>query len=156
MTKIAVIRIRGSIKIKKSVEDTLTMLRLYRKNSCVILPGSKNHLGMLIKVKDYITWGEVNENTFVTLLGKRGKLPGNKPLTETYLKEKINLDYNSFAKQYFEGKKTLKDIPGLRQVFRLKPPIKGFEKGGIKKPYSLGGVLGYRKDKINDLIMRML
>jgi len=156
MTKLAVIRIRGSIKLNRNVEDTLKMLRLYRKNSCIVISNSKNYLGMLTKVKDYITWGEINEKVFTTLLEKRGKLPGNKPLSEDYLKEKLNLDYSMFTKQFFEDKKTLRDIPGLRQVFRLKPPTRGFEKGGIKKPFSLGGVLGYRKDKINDLIMRML
>ena len=55
-----------------------------------------------------------------------------------------------------EGKKELKDIPGLKRFFRLRPPEKGFERKGIKKTYAVGGVLGYRKDKINELIMRML
>ena len=53
-------------------------------------------------------------------------------------------------------KKELNDIPGLKRFFRLKPPEKGFEKKGIKKQYSLGGVLGYRKGKINELIRKML
>jgi large subunit ribosomal protein L30 len=34
--------------------------------------------------------------------------------------------------------------------------VKGFERGGIKKPFSMGGSLGYRKNKINELIRRMI
>ena len=53
-------------------------------------------------------------------------------------------------------KKELKDVPGLKTFFKLCPPKGGFETKGIKQPYSLGGVLGYRKDKINELILKML
>ena len=70
------------------------------------------------------------------------------------MKKKFVLD--NFFKNFFSNKKSLKDIPGLKRFFRLKPPLHGFERGGIKKPFSLGGVLGYRKDKINDLIKRMI
>jgi large subunit ribosomal protein L30 len=42
------------------------------------------------------------------------------------------------------------------KYYTLHPPIKGFERKGIKMPFTRGGAHGYRKDKINDLIMRML
>lgn len=42
------------------------------------------------------------------------------------------------------------------KCFALHPPQGGFERKGIKMPFKLGGVYGYRKDKINDLIKRML
>ncbi|MEM2121572.1 MAG: uL30 family ribosomal protein [Candidatus Woesearchaeota archaeon] len=41
-------------------------------------------------------------------------------------------------------------------IFRLNPPRKGFERKGIKKPFNLGGAYGYRAEKINDLIRRMI
>jgi large subunit ribosomal protein L30 len=154
--RIAIVRIRGGIGIKKPIKDTLAMLRLYRKNSCIIVPNTPVYVGMLKKVKDYVTWGEINEKTFRVLLEKRGKLAGNKPLAEEYLKQKIKKGYDGFIKEFFEFKKELKDIPGLKLFFRLKPPERGFERKGIKKQFSVGGVLGYRGDKINDLIMRMI
>jgi large subunit ribosomal protein L30 len=40
-------------------------------------------------------------------------------------------------------------------VFRLHPPSKGF-KGKIKRGYGSGGELGYRGEKINELLRRML
>ena len=43
-----------------------------------------------------------------------------------------------------------------RQVFHLSPPRKGFERRGIKVLFSSGGALGYRKEKINELIRRMV
>ena len=154
--RIAIIRIKGEIKLKRDIKQTLLLLRLYKKHTCVIVSSNPNYIGLIKKVKDYITWGELEPDTFKLHLEKKGKLAGKKPLAEEYLKEKIKLSLEEFSKQFFEFKKELKDIPGLKPFFRLNPPIKGFERGGIKKPYSLGGVLGYRKEKINDLIKRML
>jgi|SRR3989344_4129895 len=156
MDKIAIIRVRGTIGIKKEIEDTMKMLRLYKKNTCVVLNNTQSCAGMLKKIKDYVTWGDINEPTIKLLLIKRGKLPGNKPLIEEYVKEKTKLTINDFVKEFISGKKQLKDIPGFKPFFRLKPPEKGFERKGIKKPFSLGGSLGYRKDKINELIHRMI
>ncbi len=156
MTKIAIIRIKGKIGLRKEVKDTLNMLRLFNKHTCIVIDNKPTYIGMLKKIKDTVTWGEINQETFQQLLSRRGKIVGNKPLVEDYLKQKTNLNINEFAQEFFESKKNLNDVPGLKFFFRLKPPEKGFERGGIKKPFSLGGALGYRKDKINDLIIRML
>jgi large subunit ribosomal protein L30 len=153
---IAIVRIRGRSGVDRRVNDTLDMMRLYRQNGCVIVPAIPVNLGMLRKAKDYITWGEIDEETFKELLTKRGKIIGNKPLTEEYLKEKIKLNFEAFTKEIFADKKKLKDVPGMKPYFRLTPPKKGFERQGIKRPFSMGGALGYRKDKINQLIKRMI
>jgi large subunit ribosomal protein L30 len=42
------------------------------------------------------------------------------------------------------------------RCFALAPPKHGFERKGIKMPYSIGGALGYRAEKINDLIKKMI
>ena len=78
MKRIAVIRIRGSIGVKGDIKDTLAMLRLKNKNSCVIIKNSPAHVGMLRKVKDYVTWGEIDEKTMFQLLKVRGKIVGSK------------------------------------------------------------------------------
>lgn len=156
MNRIAVIRIRGRVHLRKEIEDTLKMMRLYRKNTCIIIKDTEAQIGMLQKVKDYVTWGELDSETFKILLEKRGRLAGNIKLTQEYLKEKMKMDYDGFAKEYFAFKKELKDIPGMKLFFKLCPPVYGFERKGIKKPFSLGGVLGYRKEKINELLKRMV
>lgn len=154
--RIAVIRIHGCMKLRKEIKDTLSIMRLYKKHTCVVVPNSPNYIGMISKVKDFVTWGEIGPETFRKLLEKRGKLPGKKPLTEDYLKSKTKLTFDKFTEEFFAFKKELKDVPGLKQFFKLSPPVKGFERKGTKKPFSLGGVLGYRKEKINELIERML
>lgn len=154
--KIAIIRIRGRTEQKETLNDTFKILRLYKKNHCIVVSNTKTYLGMLKKIKDHATWGEINEKTFKELLLKRGKLPSNQNLTEAYLKEKTKLSPDEFVKEFFAEKKQLKDIPGLKTYFKLNPPRHGFERKGIKTPFSLGGALGYRKDKINDIILRML
>ncbi|MBI4154596.1 50S ribosomal protein L30 [Candidatus Woesearchaeota archaeon] len=153
---LAVIRLRGPAKLNSRIDDTMKMLRLYKANNCTVVPNSKNYLGMIQKAKDFLTWGEIDSDTFKILLEKKGRLPGNKPLTKEYLMQKTKLSIEDFGNEFFSGKKSLKDIPGLKTFFRLSPPRKGLESGGIKKPYSMGGALGYRKDHINELIRRMI
>lgn len=156
MNRIAIVRIRGRAEQKAVVNDTFKLLRLYKKNHCVVIPNTPAYIGMLKRVKDHSTWGEINEKTFKELLLKRGKLPGNGKLTEAYLKDKTKMSADEFVKEFLAGKKELKDIPGLKLYFKLSPPRQGFERKGIKISFGLGGALGYRKDQINELVMRMI
>lgn len=154
--RIAVVRVRGRINMSRKTRDTLNMLKLYKKNHCVVVPNTNSYLGMINKVKDYVTFGPINQETFTKLLKKRGKITKQKELTEDYVKKETSKTMKGFSKDFMNFKKELKDITGLKPFFRLKPPEKGFERKGIKKPYSIGGALGYRGKGINDLIERML
>jgi len=156
MTKVAIIRIAGQQGLNQKIKTTFRLLNLHKKNTCVIVPNTKEIQGMLKVIKDHVTWGEMNEKTLSQLLEKRGKIIGNKPLTKEYVKEKTKLEFDQFIKELSENKKTIKNIEGLKPFFRLLPPRKGFERKGTKKHFSVGGALGYRKEKINDLIQRML
>ena len=140
--QLAVVRVRGLTGIKIKIEDTLKMLRLYKKNYCCVLPNNPIYLGMLKKSKDYITWGEIDDETFNILVEKRGEEFKGR---ETDSKNKIK--YNDFV--LINNKK-------IKKYFRLNPPRKGFGRKGIKTSFQNGGALGYRGDKINDLIKRML
>ncbi|AFK23255.1 50S ribosomal protein L30 [Pyrococcus sp. ST04] len=155
MAKLAVIRIRGRVNVKRPVRDTLAMLRLHRVNHCVIVDDTPSYLGMLQKAKDYITWGEINAETLAKLIRKRGRLIGNKPVTDEYVKEKLGITIEEFAEKVVNGEMSLKDLPNLKPVFRLHPPRGGF-RGSKKRSFKEGGALGYRGEKINDLIERML
>ena len=123
LTKIAVIRVRGNVGIDYRIKSTLTMLNLHNQHFCSVITATPSLLGMVKRAKDYITWGEIDAETFSLLNEKRGKTK--------------------------EGAKDNK-------FYRLNSPRKGFERKGIKRPYSVGGALGYRADKINDLIKRMI
>lgn len=149
----AVIRIRGRVGVRKEIEDTLKMLRLERVNNCVLVEESPSFKGMLQKVKDFITWGEIEREVLIEMLKKRLRLKGNKRVDEKVLKE---IGFNSFeelADSLLQGKIKLRDIEIINPVFRLTPPSKGFK--SVKEHWPKGD-LGYRGKEINELIERMI
>lgn len=151
----AVIRVRGSVNVKPDIKRTMQLLRLTRANHCVLLEENTVHKGMLQIIKDYTTWGEINKETLTKLMMARGRLIGDKPLTEEYLKKAA--PYHSFEKlseAILENKVQYKDIPEVKPLFRLNPPRKGHRT--VKRSFVNKGSLGYRKDAINPLIQRML
>ena len=103
---LAVIRLRGNMKIKKEMNDNLQILGLRRVNTVVLVENKKENVSMIKKVDNFVAWGELNED--------------------------IGLDMN--AK-------------------RLKPPKGGLRSIKLKYPK---GDLGYRGDKIAELIKRMM
>ncbi|MGB7570363.1 MAG: 50S ribosomal protein L30, partial [Methanothrix sp.] len=108
--------------------------------------------GMIQKVKDYVAWGKIDDQTLTLLLERRGRLSGNRRLTEDFLKE--NTSYGSFgelATAVNSGAASLKDL-GIKPIFRLHPARKGLKT--IKKTAQQGGDLGFRAD-LADLIKRM-
>ena len=107
---------------------------------------------MIQKIKDYVAWGKIDDDTLTMLLEKRGRLSGNRRLTEQFLKE--NTSYRSFqelAAAVNSGTTSLKDLK-IKPIFRLHPARKGLKT--IKKTAQQGGDLGFRTD-LADLIKRM-
>ncbi len=153
---IAIVRVRGDANLNPHVRKTMKLLKLYAKNTCIIVPNTEDFLGMIRRVKDFTTFGEISAETFLKLLQKRGRLAAGKPVTDDYLKQKLKLDMKQFTDEFFAFKQKLESIPGIKTFFRLHPPTGGFERGGIKKNYAEGGALGYRAKDINKLIERMI
>jgi large subunit ribosomal protein L30 len=156
MSKIAIIRIRGKTGVRASISDTLKMLHLYNKNHCAVVDNKPCYVGMINKIKDYVTWGEIDKESLKLLLEKRGRLPCKKHLTKEYLQKTANTDFDRLAEGILNSTMSFKDVSGLKPFFRLKPPEGGFERKGIKQAFSVGGSLGYRKDAINKLIRKMI
>ena len=154
--KIAVIRVRGDVGLHPRVRTAFRILKLYKKNYCIIINNSPSLIGTLKTIKDHVTFGELDKETFIKLLEKKARLPGDEQLTEDYLKQKMKMDFKQFADGFFSFKTELKDVPGMKTFFRLHPPIGGFERGGIKKGFAEGGALDYRGKEINRLILRMI
>ena len=151
----AVVRVRGTVNIKPDIRKTMELLRLTHTNYCVLLKENDVYKGMLQMVKDYTTWGEINKETLSKLLSMRGKLTGEKPLTEEHLKSTTK--YESFDKlsdALLAEKVVYKEIPEVKPFFRLQPPKKGYRT--VKRSFVKKGSLGYRKEQINSLIERML
>jgi large subunit ribosomal protein L30 len=151
----AVVRVRGSVNVKSDILDTLKMLRLHRVNHCVIIPESETYLGMLRKVKDYVTWGEIKPEVLAKMIIHRGKLEGDKKVTDKFIKSNSHFkSIMSFSKAVTAGEARYQDINGIKPVIRLHPPKKGYE--GVKRSFQVGGALGYRGSEINALIDRMI
>jgi len=113
--KIAIIRITGEVGLRKEIVETLNRLKLRRKYSCVVFENpTKEQLGMVKKVRDFVAFGDIDDKTYKKLVEKR--------------KSRI------------------------KNFFRLHPP-----RGGIKtKLHFPKGVLGAHKEKINELIGKMI
>ncbi len=140
--KVAVVLVRGLVGVRGEIKDTINLLNLKSANNCVILDATPINLGMLRKAKDYITWGEIYDNTLTSLVENRGvEYLGR--LTDS----KSKIKYNKYFE--FNGKK-------YHKTFKLNPPKKGYEAKGIKVPYKMGGALGYRGTDMNDLVLKMI
>jgi len=151
----AIVRIRGDINVMPGISATMKLLRLHRKHRCVVVPATANYMGMISKVKDYCTFGEIDEATLKDLLEKRGRIAGNKSLTAEFLKAN-KLTFETFAKKIMNRDMKIKDVDGVKQFFKLHPPIGGFAREGIKKPFAMRGSLGYRRTEINKLLRKMI
>ena len=125
--KIVVVRIKGRVRLNEPIERTLKMLHLHRKNYCALIEDTPSNKGMIVKVKDFVTWGTLDEATIKDLDAKRQQTTKNK-----------------------NGKEEKKSF------YRLHPPRGGYGRKGTKVAFGKGGALGPRGEKISELIKRML
>jgi len=137
---IIAIRISGLVEIPKGVNETLFRMRLRRKYSAVLLKESEENLKLLRRVRNFIAYGDIDDETLSLLITKRAKSLDNKKIDSGAILEHLKN----------KGMLNLK----IKPFFRLHPP-----RGGIdsKLHFPLKkGVLGDNKSKINDLVRRML
>ena len=139
---LAVVRVRGKINLRHGIAKTFKQLNLHNKNWCVVLKNTESNLGMVKKVKDYVTYGELSEDVLNKLIEKRGALYKER---EHDSKKKISY------KKYFVYKNKK-----YQRYLRLNPPKKGYGRKGVKVSFAMSGALGYRGEKINDLLKRMI
>ncbi len=151
----AVVRVRGGIRTSRGVKETVKLLRLTRQNHLVFVPEDATHKGMLQKVKDYVTWGEVDAETIAEVLAARGRVVGDGPLTDEYVRRSTEFSsIRELAAALAESRATFSRIEGIKPVIRLHPPRGGYE--STKRPFRDGGSLGYRGGEIRSLVRRML
>jgi large subunit ribosomal protein L30 len=152
---LAVIRIRGTTGIRPAAAKTAELMRLNRINHMVLVEDNDVNRGMLQKVKDYVTWGEVDDATVEMILKYRAQLKGHNPLMEEELKDISGYEtFKDLASAINQGKMKFKDIRDIVPVVRLNPPKGGYE--AVRKPVGQGGSAGYRGKDINRLILAML
>ncbi|MGI0132061.1 MAG: 50S ribosomal protein L30 [Thermoplasmata archaeon] len=148
-----VIRVRGGIHARHDILDTLDLLHLTRPNHATVLPEAAAFKGMLTKVQGYVTWGEAEPETVNLLLKQRGETVHGAKLDDTSVAEVGRAkDLNELTRTVLA--QGLVRAPGVRPLFRLRAPKGGWR--STKKPFALGGALGYRGRAINDLARKML
>jgi large subunit ribosomal protein L30 len=150
----AVIKVRGTIRAQRETKETLELLRLYRTNHAVLIDNRPSYMGMLYRVQNYVTWGEVSKEAVAFMLKKRGRLAGGNKLTDDAVEKLGYKSIEALAKAIESCKVEFQKLPNVQPVFKLHPPKKGF-KGKTKKSFSAGGEAGYRGEAINDLLKRM-
>ena len=151
-----VIRVRSDRGVTKKIRDTMSMLNLTKVNHAVLVPKTPAYEGMLQKAKDYVTWGEVDADTIETLINERGRMAGDKQVTDAEVKScSDHSTVKALSKAIASGDATTKDVEGMKPVFRLHPPRGAKGWGGIKRAYSVGGALGFRGEDIGELAARM-
>ncbi len=138
---ILVIRISGDVDLDEDVKETLYRLRLRRKYVAVILKPSAVNLKILKKMRNHVAYGSIDKGTLKELVDKRS-IPVNKSKKIDTIKVIEELEKTQRAKE-------------IKPFFRLHPP-----RGGIdsKKHFGVSkkAVLGDNREKINDLVRRML
>ncbi len=149
-----VVRIKGQADVPYWAATTMTLLKLDKKYRATILPVKENTLGMLNKVKHYISWIELDVALAKDLLDKKGRKSGYKKITAEDLKE---LGFNSIddlATALAEGKATLSKLKPLKPWFALSPPRHGFKRS-TKKLYGQKGMLGLNAE-LGTIVRRMI
>lgn len=153
---VAVIRIKGHRRVRSTTEDAMKSLRLTRPNHCVVVPATPEYLGQLQQAKDYLTWGTIGAKDLADLIRARGRLEGDKPVTDEVVRGATPYPtIDEFAAAIAAGQARYQDLKGAKPIFRLNPPKKGF-KGGIKRGVGAHGNLGYRGDDLPKLLARMI
>lgn len=144
---ILAIRISGLVEIPQKVNEALFRLRLRRKYTSTLLLPTKENLAILKKLRNTIAYGVIDAKTLEHLIAKRAQ-----PIDK---KKKISAESlaNEILGEEKKGKLDLRSL-GLKPFFRLHPPIGGID---TKVHFPIRkGVLGDNKEKINDLVRRML
>jgi large subunit ribosomal protein L30 len=150
----AVVKVRGTISAQRETRETLEMLHLERTNNAVLIDNRPSYMGMLYRVQNYVTWGEVSKETVALLLKERGKLAGGKKLTDEAVEKLGYKSIDALAEAIASCKVEYQKLPNVQPVFKLHPPSRGF-KGKTKKSFRAGGEAGYRGEAINELLKRM-
>ena len=147
-----VIRIRGRMGLAPESLDTLERMNIPAKHNAALIPDTPSNLGMINKIADYITWGEIDKDSLVALIKKRGRLPGEERVTDEFLKAEGMGTFEEIADKILEEGKVPEPI---KRTFRLTPPSGGFKKH-ITRHIKSGGELGYRGPAIAELVKKMI
>ena len=149
-----VVRIKGKADCPYWATTTMTLLKLDKKYRATILPAKENTLGMLNKVKHYVSWIELDTGLAKELIDKKARKDGYKKITPSDLSDLGFASTEELGSALAEGKASLSKLKPLKPWFALAPPRHGFKRS-TKKLYGQKGVLGENKD-LGTLVRNMI
>ena len=151
------IRIDGTPNVRPPEELTLNSLRMKTRFSTALLRDNPSVRGMLQRIKDYVTWAEARKEDIELLLSNRARTTDGLGLTSKFLKKKSELaGVGELVSNLQSGKVTLAGLRemGIEPCFRLHPPRGGFPRSS-KRPFTDRGELGFRKEGLHPLLVKM-
>src|SRR3989304_8163639 len=152
---LAVVRVRGVSDIYRAVKETMSLLHLEKNCHVTLIDNRPSYLGMLHKAQHYLAWGEISKETLTLLLRKRGRLIGNKKLSDEYAQKIGRISLGDLVEALHKGDVEFYLLPDMKPIFRLHPPSKGFH-GKVKRSFASGGVTGNQGEAINSLLEQMI
>ena len=149
-----VVRIKGQADVPHWATYTMSLLKLEKKYRATILPAKYNTLGMLNKIKHYVSWIELDAILAKELLDKKARKSGYKRVTAEDLKDLGFAGTEDLAAALSEGKAVLSKLKPLKPWFALAPPRHGFKRS-TKRLYGQKGILGQNRD-LGTLVRNMM
>ncbi|XP_076437684.1 large ribosomal subunit protein uL30-like [Babylonia areolata] len=157
-----VLRIRGINGVHPRPRKVLQLFRLRQINNGVFVKLNKATLNMLKIAEPYITWGVPNLKTVRELVYKRGYGKVDR--------QRIPLTDNAIVEKQLGGKDILCMEDLIHEILTVGPNFKAASNflwpfklntpnGGWRRKYNHfndGGDFGFRDDKINALLRRMI
>ena len=174
-----VVRMKGTVNVPRWANLTLESLHLDKKFRATIIPENEQSLGMLRKIKEWVSWSSVDDSFIREFVEKKGRISASRLVMATTAtgttdamgdsssgsskedtggndssQKSQNVDLDKVASAISQNQLYLSKIPGIKPWFALSPPKGGFRKKS-KRSYSQNGILGENKELIS-LVKRMM
>jgi large subunit ribosomal protein L30 len=174
-----VVRMKGTVNVPRWANLTLESLHLDKKFRATIIPENEQSLGMLRKIKEWVSWSSVDDSFIREFIEKKGRISASRLVMATTAtgttdamgdsslsggskgdiggngsSKSQNVDLDKVASTISQNQLYLSKIPGIKPWFALSPPKGGFRKKS-KRSYSQNGILGENKELIS-LVKRMM
>jgi large subunit ribosomal protein L30 len=175
-----VVRMKGTVNVPRWANLTLESLHLDKKFRATIIPENEQSLGMLRKIKEWVSWSGVDDSFIREFIEKKGRISASRLVMATTAtgttdamgdnsggggskgdsggngasQKSQNVDLDKVASAISQNQLYLSKIPGIKPWFALSPPKGGFRKKS-KRSYSQNGILGENKELIS-LVKRMM
>jgi large subunit ribosomal protein L30 len=173
-----VVRMKGTVNVPYWARITLESLSLNKRFRATIIPENEQTLGMLRKIKEYVSWTSVDTEFIREFIEKRGRSSASKLLSaadtadttatvaqdnpngqtnsnnDAENKDSQNADLSKIVSIISQNELYLSKISGIKPWFALNPPKGGFKRKS-KRSYSQAGILGENKELVS-IVKRMM